>query len=48
MKIGVIDTLTIDDLAHYHVVVLTQVNDIKWAIEANEFCHARKIGFVMS
>ena len=47
MKVSVLDHLKLEDLANYHVVCYTEVENIDNAIEANEFCRSRGIGFIM-
>ena len=43
------DSLSIEDLAKFNVVVYTEIFDnIDKVIEANEFCRSRGIGFILS
>lgn len=48
VKVQALSSLTLEDHASYHVVNYTQVSNIDHAIEVNEFCRARNIGFILS
>ena len=48
VKVSVIDSLKLEDLANYHVVCYTEVDNIDHAIEANEFCRSKGIGFILA
>jgi ubiquitin-activating enzyme E1 len=49
VKVNAVDSLTLEDHANYHVVVYTEIfENIDRVIEANEFCRARGIGFILS
>lgn len=49
VKVQVIDKLTLEDHANYHVVCYTEIfENIDKAIEVNEFCRARNIGFILA
>ncbi len=49
VKVKTIDTLTLEDHAHYNVVVYTEIfENIDKVIEVDEFCRARGIGFLFS
>ena len=49
VKVSVIDSLSLEDHAHYNVVTYTEIfENIDKIIEANEFCRARNIGFILS
>lgn len=49
VKVSVINSLTLEDHAHYNVVCYTEIfTNIDKLEEVNEFCRARKIGFIFS
>lgn len=49
MNVSAIDTLTLEDHAQYNVVLYTEIfENIDKVIEADEFCRARGIGFILS
>lgn len=48
VKVSVLDKLTVEDHANYNVVCYTEnLSGIKNIMEANDFCHKRRIGFVL-
>lgn len=48
VKVNVIDKLSIEDHANYHVVCYTEnLSGFKNIIEANSFCHSKAVGFIL-
>lgn len=49
VKVSVVDRLSLEDHASYHVVVYTEIfESIEKVIEVNEFVRAKNIGFILS
>lgn len=49
VKVSVVNSLSLEDLANFNVVCYTEIfTNIDDVIEANEFCRARNIGFILS
>lgn len=49
VKVSVIDSLPLDSISKYNVVTYTEILDnIENAIQVNEFCRARNIGFILA
>ena len=49
VRVNVLDNFQIEDLANYHVVVFTEMpKNIKVAIEIDEFCRSKNIGFILA
>jgi ubiquitin-activating enzyme E1 len=48
VKVSTIDTISVESLANYHVVCVTEIfENIDKIIEANEFCRSKNIGFLL-
>jgi len=49
VKVQTIQSVNLEDYAHYHVVVFTEIFDnIDYVMQVNEFCRERNIGFILT
>lgn len=49
VKVSVVESIPLDSLSKYNVVVFTEILDnIENAVQINEFCRARNIGYILA